>query len=323
MWNAKLDKARAEIKNAGRNINNLRYTDNITLMSESEELKSLFLKVKEESEKAGLKLNIQKTKIMTSGPITSWQIDGETVIDFIFGGSRITANGDCSHEIKRHLLLGRKAMTNIDNILKRYYFANKVASSQSYGFSSSHLWMWELDYKESWEPKNWSFCIVLLEKTLESPLDCKKIQPINPKGNQSWLFIGRTDIEAKTPILWPPDAKNYLTGKDIDAGKDWKWEEKRMTEDEIVGWHHRLNGHEFEQAPGVGDGQGSLTCCNPWGLKEPGMTMWLKWTELNFPEPQFTWMSYFFVPSPSHRFICWPIYQALYTYCISRHIPLC
>ena len=131
MWNAKLDKARAEIKNAGRN-NNLRYTDNITLMSESEELKSLFLKVKEESEKAGLKLNIQKTKIMTSGPITWWQIGGETmetVTDFIVLGSQITADGDCSHEIKRHLLLGRKAMTNIDNILKRYYFANKVASS--------------------------------------------------------------------------------------------------------------------------------------------------------------------------------------------------
>ena len=131
--------------------------------------------------------------------------------------------------------------------------------------------------------------------------------PINPKGNQSWLFIGRTDIEAKTPILWPPYAKNYLIGKDIDAGKYWKWEEKRMTEDEIVGWHHRLNGHEFEQAPGVGDGQGSLTCCNPWGLKEPGMTMWLKWTELNFPWTSVHMNELFFVPSPSHRFICWPI----------------
>ena len=217
----------------------------------AEELKSLLMKVKEESVKAGLKLNIQKNKIMASGPITSWQIDGETmetVTDFTFGGSKITADGDCSHEIKRHLLLGRKAMANLDSILKskRRYFANKGPSSQSYGFSSSHVWKWELDYKESWALKNWCFWTVVLEKTLESPLDCKKIQPVHPIGDQSWIFIGRTDVEAEDPILRPPDAKNWLIGKDLDAGKDWRWKEKGKTEDEMVEWHHWLNGHEFD-----------------------------------------------------------------------------
>ena len=197
-----------------------------------------------------LKLNIQKTKIVTSGPIISWQIDGETmetVADFIFGGSKITADGDCSHEIKRCLLPGRKAMTNIDSILKcRHYFANKGPSSQSYGFSSSHVWMCELDHKESWAPKNCCFWTVVLEKTLESPLDCKETQPVNPKGNQSWIFIGRTDVEAETPILWLPDEKNWLTGKDPDAGKDWRQEERGTTGNEMVGWYHWLDGHELE-----------------------------------------------------------------------------
>ena len=164
---------------------------------------------------------------MVSGPITPWQIDGETVetvTDFIFWGSKITAGGDCSHEIKRRLFLGRKAMTNLDNIKKqRHYLANKGPSSQSYGFSSGHVWMWELDCEESWAPKNLCFWTMVLEKTLESPLDCKEIQPVNPKGNQSWIFIGKTDSE--TPILWPPDAKNGLIGKDPDAGKDWRQEE--------------------------------------------------------------------------------------------------
>ena len=133
----------------------------------------------------------------------------------------ITADGDCSHEIKRRLLLGRKAMTNLDSILKgRDYFADKGTSSQSYGFSSSHVWMWELDHKESWMPKNWCFWTVVLEKTLESPLDCKEIYLISPKGNQRWIFIGRTDGEAEAPILWPPDAKSWLIRKDPDAGKD-------------------------------------------------------------------------------------------------------
>ena len=173
------------------------------------------MKVKVESEKVRLKVNFQRTKIMASSPITSWQIDGETMETetyFILGGSRITADGDCSHEIKRWLLLGRKAMTNLDSICKkqRHYFANKGPSSQSYGFSRSHVWMWELGYKEHWVSKNWCFWTVVLEKTLESSLDCKEIQPVHPKGNQPWIFIRRTDAKAEAPILWPPDAKNCL-----------------------------------------------------------------------------------------------------------------
>ena len=129
---------------------------------------------------------------------------------------------------------------------QRHYFVNKCPSSQSHGFPSSHVLMWELDYKESWALKNWCFWTVVLEKTLERPLDSKEIQPVHPKGNQSWIFIGRTDVEAETPILWLPEAKNWLFGKDPDAGKDWRWEEKGTIEDEMVGWHHWLNGHEFE-----------------------------------------------------------------------------
>ena len=129
---------------------------------------------------------------------------------------------------------------------QRQCFADKGPSSQSYCFSSSHVWMWELDYKEGWVLKNWYFWTVVLEKTLESPLDCKEIQPVHPKGNQPWIFIGRTDAEAETPVLWPPDAKNWLIGKDSDAGKDWRLEEKGTTEGEMVGWHCWLNGHEFE-----------------------------------------------------------------------------
>ena len=191
----------------------------------------------------------------------------------IFLGSKITGDGDCSHEIKRHLLLGRKVMTNLDSILKsRHYFANKGPSIQGYGFSSSHVWMWELNYKEGWMSKNLCFWTVVLGKTLESPLDCKEIKPVNPK-----IFIGRTDAEVETPILWPPDAKNRLIGKDPNAGKDWRQEEKGTTEDKMVGWHHQRDGHEFEQVPGVGDGPGSLACCSPWGHKESDMTEWLNW----------------------------------------------
>ena len=148
---------------------------------------------------------------------------------------------------------------------QRHYFAYKGSSSQSYGFSSSHVWMWELDSKESWAPKNW--CLWTVEKTLASPLDCKEIRLVNPKGNQSWIFIGRTDAEAETPVLWLPDGKNWLIGKDPNAGKDWRQEEKGTTEDEMVGWHHWLNEHEFEQALGVGEGQGGLACCSPWGCR--------------------------------------------------------
>ena len=205
------------------------------------------MKVKEESEKAGLKLNIQKMKIMASGPIPSWQIDGktmETVKDFISLGSKITADGDCSHEIKRCLFLGGKAWQHIKK--QRHYFANK-SLSQSYGFPSSHVWMWELDHKEGWALKNWCFSTVVLEKTLERPLHCKKIQPVHPKGNQSWIFIRKTDGEAETPVLWLSDVKSWLIGKDPDAGKDWKQEEKGRTEHKVVGWHHWLSGHELRK----------------------------------------------------------------------------
>ena len=160
---------------------------------------------------------------------------------------------------------------------QRHYFDNKGPSSQNYGFSSSHVWMWELDYKESWALKNWCFWAVVLEKTPESPLDYKESKPIHTKGNQSWIFIGKTDAEAETPILWPPDS-NWLIWKDPDAGKDWRWAEKGTTEDEMVGWHHRLNGHEFEQAPGVGDGQ------EAWSAAVHAVTKsWTRlsdWTEL-------------------------------------------
>ena len=142
--------------------------------------------------------------------------------------------------------------------------------------------MWELDYKESWAPKNWCFWTVVLEKALESPLDCKEIKLVNPKRNQSWIFIGRTFAKAETPVLWPPDAKNWLTGKDPDAGKDWRQEGKGTTEDEMVGWHHQLNGHEFEQNLGVSDGQGSLACCSPWSHKELDMTKRPNWTEVSY-----------------------------------------
>ena len=206
----------------------------------------------------------------------------ETVTDFIFWGSKATEDGDCSPETKKCLLLGRKHAYDQprQHIKKqRHYFASKGPSSQSNGFSSSHVWMWELDHKESWTPKDWCCWTVVLEKTLECPLDCKEIQPVHPKGNQFWIFIGRTDAEA--PVLWPSDVKNGLIGKDPDAGKDWGQEDQRTTEDEMVGWHHWLNGHEFEQVPRVGDGQGSLACCSTWGCKVSDMSEQLNWTELN------------------------------------------
>ena len=197
-----------------------------------------------------------------------------------FLGSNITVDSDCSHEIKRHLFLRRKATTNLDRILKsrdkkkkkqRHYFANKGPSSQSYGFSSSHVWMWELDHKEGWVLKNWCFQTVVLEKTLESPLDSKEIKPVNPKGKQLWIVIVRTAVEA--PNLWWPDAKSQLIGKDPDAGKDWGQEEKGVTENEMtVCWHHWLNRHEFEQTPGDHEGQGSLECCDSGGGKELNLT---------------------------------------------------
>ena len=174
----------------------------------------------------------------------------------------------CSHEIKRRLLLGRKAMTNLESILKRrdIVLLTKVLISQNYGFSSSHVQMWELDHKESSVSKNWCFWTVVLEKTLESPLDYEDIKLVNLKGNQFQIFIGRTDAEA--PILWLPDAKSWLFGKDPDARKDWGQEEKGAAEDEMLRKHHQFSGHEFKQTLGDSDGQGGLACCSPWGRKE-------------------------------------------------------
>ena len=189
------------------------------------------MKVKEESEKVGLKLSSQKTKIMASGPITSWQIDGETmetVRDFIWGGLQNHCRWGLQPWNWKTFAPWKKSYDQSRQHIKkqRHYFANKGPSSQRDGMD---VWMWELDQKECWLPKNWCFWTVVLEKTLESLLDCKEIQPVHPKGDQSWIFIGRTDAEAETPILCPPDGKNWLTGKDPDAEKDWRWKDD-------IGW---------------------------------------------------------------------------------------
>ena len=291
MRNAGLEEAQAGIKIAGRNINNLRYADDTPLMAESEEeLKSLLTKVKEESEKVGLKLNIQKTKIMASDPITSWQIDGETVetvSDFMSLGSKITADGDCSHEIKTRLLLGRKVMTTLDSILKSrdITLSTKVCLVKAmycvfpvvmYGCESWTIKKAECRRIHAFELWYW-------RRLLRVPWTARRSS--QSIGDQSCVFIGRTDVEAETPILWPPGAKSWLIGKDPDVGKDWGQEEKGMTEDEMVGWHHWLNGHGFGWTLGVGDGQGGLVCCNPWGHKEWDMTEWVNWTELENVKP--------------------------------------
>ena len=186
---------------------------------------------------------------MASGPITSWQIEGEkveTVTDFIFLGSKIMVDSDCSHEIQT-LAPWKKSHDKPRQYIKKqtYLFADKGPYRQSYGFSGSHVQMWELDHKECWVPKNWCFWTVVLEKTLESPLDSKDIKPVNPKGNQSWIFIGRTVAEAEVPTHLSPDGKSQLTGKDSVAGNSWGQEEKRAAENEMV--DHRLNGHELGQ----------------------------------------------------------------------------
>ena len=211
---------------------------------------------------------------MASSPIISSQIDEETmetVKDFILLGSKITSDGICSHENKRLLLALAPWKKSYDkprqHIKKqRQHFANKNPSSQSYGFSSSYVWMWELDQRiDAFELWCW-------RRVLRVPWTCKEIQPVHPKGNQSWIFIGRTNAEVEALILWPPDVRRWLIRKDSDAGKDWGQEEKGTTEDEMVGWHHWLDGREFEQALGDGDGQGSLACCSPWGREESDMT---------------------------------------------------
>ena len=185
------------------------------------------MKVKEKSKKAGLKLNILKTKAVASSPNPSWQKMGkrwkqwQTLYSW---APKITEVCDFSHEIKRHLLLGRKTMTNLDRILEkqRHYFAHKSLYSQRYGFSNSHVWIWDLDNNKGWALKNWCFWTVILEETLKSPLDFKKFKAVNPEGNQPWVFTGRSDAEAEAPLLWPPDARNWLLRKDPDAGKDWR-----------------------------------------------------------------------------------------------------
>ena len=223
---------------------------------------------------------------MASSPIASWQIDGEkveTVTDFIFLGSKITADGDCSHEIKT-LAPWKKSYDQPRQHIKkqRHYLADKGPSNQSYGFSSSHVWMWESDCEESWALKNWCFWTVVLQKTLESFMDYKEIQPVHSKGDQSWVFFGKNDAKAETPVLWPHHVKSWHTEKDSDAGRDWGQEEQGTTDDEMAGWHHWLGGHESEWIPGVGDEQGSLACCDSWGRKESDTTEWLNWAEVNF-----------------------------------------
>ena len=163
---------------------------------------------------------------------------------------------------------------------QRHYFANKGPSSQGYSFSSGHVWMWELDCEEGWAPKNWCFWTVVLEKTLESPLDYKEIQLVHSKADQSWVFIGRTDAKAETPLLCPPHVKSWLIGKDSDAWRDCWQEEKGTAQEEMAGWYHRLDGHESEWTPGDGDGEGGLACCDSWGRKESDVTEQLNWTKL-------------------------------------------
>ena len=221
-------------------------------------------------------------KIMASGPITSWEIDGETVetvSGFIFWGSQITADGDCSHEIKRRLLLERKVMTNLDSILKsrditlpaKVHLVKAMAFPMvMYGCESWTVKKTECQRIDAFELWCW--------RRLESPLDCKEIQPVHSEGDQPWVFFGRNDAEAETPVLWPPHVKRWLIGKDSDSGRDWGQEEKGMTEDEIAGWHHQLDGCESEWTPGVGDGQGGLACCDSWGRKELTQLSELNWT---------------------------------------------
>ena len=191
----------------------------------------------------------------------------ETVRDFILGGSKITADSDYSHEIKRCLLLGRKLMTNINSILKSrgITLPTKVHLVKATVFPRVMYGCESWTIKTAEQLKNWCFWTVALEKMLESPLDFKEIKLVNPKGNKSWIFIGRTDAENEAPVLWPPDAKNWLIWKDSDTGKDWRQKEKRAVEDEMVRQHHRLSGHESEQTSGASEGQG---CCSPWGCKD-------------------------------------------------------
>ena len=200
---------------------------------------------------------------MASSSITSWQTDEEimeTVTGFILLGSKITADGDHRHEIKKHLGKTEKPRWHIKK--QSHHFADKGPHSPSFGFSNSHVWIWELDYRESWIPKNRWFWTMVLEKTLECVLDSKEFKEVNPKENQSWIFIGRSDAEVEAPIPWSPNGKSWLIGRDPDSKKDWGEEEEGTTVEKMVEWHCELNGQEFEQTPGGSEGQGSLVCCN-------------------------------------------------------------
>ena len=227
---------------------------------------------------------------MASSPITSWQIDGktvETVADFIFLSSKITADGDCSHEIKRCLLLGRKVRTNLDSILKSrdITLPTKVHLVKAMVFPVVMYGCESWTIKKSEHQRIDAFELWCWRRLLRVPWTARdRIQPVHPKGDQSWVFIGGTDAEAETPILWPPDAKSWFIWKDPDAGKDWGQEEKGTTE--MVGWHHWLNGHGSGWTPGVGDGQGGLECCGSWGCKELDRTELLNWTCYKFQENQ-------------------------------------
>ena len=251
-----------------------------------EELKSLLMKVEEESEKAGLKLNIQKNEdhdIRVHHLMANrWRNIGNSDRLYFLG-----LQNHCRWWLQpwneKTLAPYNKPRQHIKK--QRHHFAYKSPYSQSYGFPNSHIWMWELDHKV-WMSKNWCFWTVVLEKTLKSPLDCKEIKPVKAKGNWSWILIGRTDAEAEAPILWLADAKSWIIRENPDAGQDWRQEEKGTTEDRMVGWHHRLNGHEFEQAPGDGEGQGSLACCSPWGRKKLDVTERLNYNNPSkYPHP--------------------------------------
>ena len=279
MQNHGLDEAQAGIKIVRRNISNLRYADDTTLKTEiKKDLKNFLMKVKEESEKAGLKLNIQKTKVITSCPIISWQIHGGKN-----GNSKrlyfLQLQNHCKWWLqpwnKKMLAPWKKSYDQPRQHIKRqrHYFVYKGPTSQSYGFSSSHVWMWELDHKENWAPKNWCFWTVVLEKIIESPWTAKRsnqsiLKEISPEYSLEGLIL-----KLKLQYF----GHHWLFRKDTDAGKDWRREEKGMTEDEMVWWHHRFDGHEFEQAWGVGDEQGSLACCSVLGFAESNMTE--DWTD--------------------------------------------
>ena len=308
MRNAGLEEAQAGIKIAGRNINNFRYADDTTLMAESEEeLKSLLIKVKEESGKNWLKAQHSENEDQGIRSHHFMKIDGETVetvSDFIFLGSKITADGDCSHEIKRCLLLGRKVMTNLDSILKGrdITLSTKVHPVKAmvfpvvmYGCES-----WTVKRAEHWRID--AFWTVVLEKTLESPLDCKEIQPVHSKGDQPWGFFGRNDAKAETPVLWPPHVKVDSLEK-TDAGRDWGQEEMGLTEDEMAGWHHWLDGRESEWTPG-----------SWWWTGRPGVLRFMVSekvghdceTELNWTKGDQPWVFFGRNDAKSETPILWP-----------------